>query len=966
MPPWLIALLGALLTLLYPFQTLVDAVIATSRGDALTTAYLRNLMRTDPQNPELRLMLARQQFVGGELTAAQATVQPVVAAVDPELRADGLWLDWLIAEQRLLSLEPGSAQRQQQLSALRRELRELAQLPWPDTARVELARKAMVYGERELALSIYDKLARGKSALGVGGYAQAATVALGEGDYRGAAELYLTACDRAVGPAQRREYFLAALRALQSGDRNSEALALAEKELKDLAGDRDTLIYLIDLARAANRLDIADKYARKLLRLSLLEQWRRVMLARWGDYGGAATLRRVAFSADNAPEKPGPELPFDDHIYTLGYDVFLANGKQEDAYRVAASAVRQVPDNMAWRERLAKIAEWSGRPKVALDNWLVLARRTGSEEAWGAVQRLAPGLFDDDALIFVLKHRLARHPGDVRLVKEIAAAYERLGKPREAFAFLRHSAGAQPPSALLQEMAALAERMGEDDPAIALYWDLIRRDGVTAARTTRLAVLLLIHGRKHEAFAALDGAKDKVADEDESFWRLYAQVARSLQEDAAAVVGYEKVLRRPQAEEADYDALIALLRDDHALQAARVAETAWRKFGKQDKLLLALNLLASQEQWRDMVRLFDALNAEQHAQLQANAEFLQLRAQHYRALGRPALAQRGLQRALALQPDSPQVREALLWLLVDGNDSVALKALLARHEQAWRNEPALHDALAGAHLALSAPALALRYLTPQLQRRRGDFLWLMNYADVLEQNADIDRAWRLRQELWRTRPWRKAASDPDGADIGDRELAAARRAARARLTISQNPGDSALAVLRELLRTDFQEGQTLSAPAREVVLAWWQSHGEYEAQRGFLWQQYARNMARPLWAEISVALAQDDVAQIGALLDRYGERLPRYDRVNAAQRTNEATLAATYAYETRTVQPDDDETHLQLTETLLDQAHFAGLSVARRKLGPLTESERGPADGISHRPAFAAGVGCRAHRARQP
>ena len=51
--------------------------------------------------------------------------------------------------------------------------------------------------------------------------------------------------------------------------------------------------------------------------------------------------------------------------------------------------MRQRPDDLAWRERLAKVAEWHGQPRVALDQWLVLARRDGRRDAWEAVLRLA-------------------------------------------------------------------------------------------------------------------------------------------------------------------------------------------------------------------------------------------------------------------------------------------------------------------------------------------------------------------------------------------------------------------------------------------------------------------------------------------------------------------------------------------------------------------------------------------------
>src|SRR5260221_13005453 len=86
--------------------------------------------------------------------------------------------------------------------------------------------------------------------------------------------------------------------------------------------------------------------------------------------------------------KPPPGLPFDDKTYLLGYEVFLENRNLEDAWRVATAAVRQAPQDMAWRERLAQVSEWMGQQQQALDNWLVIAQNTGREDAWKTVMQI--------------------------------------------------------------------------------------------------------------------------------------------------------------------------------------------------------------------------------------------------------------------------------------------------------------------------------------------------------------------------------------------------------------------------------------------------------------------------------------------------------------------------------------------------------------------------------------------------
>ncbi|WP_201503212.1 hypothetical protein, partial [Escherichia coli] len=125
--------------------------------------------------------------------------------------------------------------------------------------------------------------------------------------------------------------------------------------------------------------------------------------------------------------------------------------------------VQARPDDMAWRERLAQVSEWSQRPGVALQNWLVVAQRTQKEAAWQAVLRIAPGQFDDTALVQGIRFQLRQRPDDAALIRQLVAAYERIGEPQPAIDYLRQHARTPETVELL---AQLAERAGQ--PTLAL------------------------------------------------------------------------------------------------------------------------------------------------------------------------------------------------------------------------------------------------------------------------------------------------------------------------------------------------------------------------------------------------------------------------------------------------------------------------------------------------------------------
>ena len=1017
-PSWLIALLAGMvgggLWLLYPRQDL-ERRLAETTDSALSIAYLNNLLRSDPDNPQLRLLLAQRQIAQGDIFDARATLQPALDSPNPALHRDALWALWQLSyTEWLRTPETEAVRREAMREELRQQLRALTLEQWPAERQVELARLASQLNEPAVGIALNRKLAEAepdpRKAAQL--YERAAKEALAQSDYVSCAELYMLARKTTPDTQQAKAYYRAGVTALQSGNQPLAALQLAERELGNFADDPQILYMLTNLARAAGRPDAADRFVRKLLKLSLRLQsplYGGAVLA--STLSPAATMQPVAWrlpltellptppalyddgahllqpqqfvpasqqhtdtwrqiatqqkAVPQASQLLAPGLPYDEKIYTLAYEVFLENAKQEDAWQIANAAVRKQPDNLVWRERLARVSDWTQRPAEALENWLYVAQKTQREEAWQAVLRIAPGQFDDRALVFALRHQLQRKPDDLRLVRELVAAYERIGEPQPAIDYLqRHSRSPDN----LQLLAQLAERAGQPDVALATWRKLLSDPAqITPTRAMQAAVLALTHGKPEEGLQWLEAARRQPPTPEEAteYWRLTGQLAESRRRDDLAIEAYRKLADGRDAELSDYDALIRLLLQDQPLEAAKVSERAWLQFDEPRHFVQALTLYSSRNRWNAIEALLQRVDADpkatRHAltRLWRYPEFLRMVGMYHQNAGRVAEARRYFEAGLKISPDSASMRQALLWLFIDGNDAVSLRTLLASREMEWAKDPELHDSLAASYQALSLPQTALdRYLTSRVKTHEDDFLWLMNYADALDQNQQVDRSWRLRRHLL-AREWQNAREAGPASRLSSLEarqrwlteegLDQTRRIARTRLMLTQRPGDAAVDVLRELLRLDTDAQGGLSNAAAETAIGWLQDAGEYTAERGYLWQQYARSRSlrsnRPLWADITVALAEDDKASTGQLLQEFDERLPRYDRVNAARAVDDLRLAQTAAFDAQHHQHDDQPLHLQLEESLLAFSDHAGTRLTRQDLGGMRESE---AEAILH------------------
>lgn len=965
-PAWLITLLAALvgggLWLLYPRQDLERRLAASTAGTdiALSVVYLQNLLRSDPGNAQLRLLLVRQHMRLGEYPEARAALQALRPAPgDAAAEHERAWLDWELDYAEYIAIPPEQdEERAPRREPLREGLRSLAQHDWPMERQAQLALWAAQLQEPAVASPAAPEAeASSDPNSAARTYEQAARDALGISDYQRAAELYMLARHATPDHQRAKAYFLAALDALQSGNRPADALALGEREIGPLIDDPQVLLRMTRLARAAARPDIADRYVRKLLRLSLATpRPATTILSQDGFDDGARWLRPPPLTVQSGsgwhaiptaqPAAPrSPALPFDDTTYTLAYEVFLENRKQDDAWAVARAAVQQRPGDMAWRERLAKVSEWTGRLDIALENWWVLAQKTQRDDAWQAVLRIAPGQFDDAALVQALRYQLRGRPTDMRLVRELVDAYERLGEPQPAIEYLQ--AHADTHAEIRELLAQLAERAGQ--PQLALkHWRALLSDPamLTPARAMQAAVLALLLRQPDLGLPWLEAARhgELPQAQEQDYWRLTGQLAEGRNRHALAVAAYQKLIGLDEAEPSDYDTLIRLISDEFPLEAARLSEAAWQRYARSEYLVNALTFHVSRSRWADAAVLIRQVGQPTAAQREAASalavtpEYLRLAGTYYQNIGDFGRARTALLTGLRAAPDSTDMRSALLWLFIDSNDAVALRELLATHEAHWSRDAGLHDSLAAAWQALSLPQTALdRYLRPRVAAHRENFLWLMNYADALDQNQQTDQAWRLRRHLLHT----QRRNAPAQQWLTEAGLDTTRRVARARLVLSQHPGDPAASVLRELLRLDRDAEGSLSNAAAETAIGWLQDAGEYTAERAYLWHQYARAQGlranRPLWADITVALAENDKASTGQLLEAFDEHLPRYDRVNAARAVDDVRLAQSAAFEGLEHQYDDQTLHLQLSETLLSFSDHGSARARTQRLSGMDE-----------------------------
>ncbi|MDO8926485.1 MAG: tetratricopeptide repeat protein [Sideroxyarcus sp.] len=920
------------LVMIFPKQSLLRQASQQRLGDPLTVSYLGNLLRAEPGNIELRLLLAEHKTHLGDTEGVAELIQPALESADPTRQANGLLAEYKLVLALLAKENRYSAQYRSLLSRATEIFVRLSNKPWSLPTLVYLAGQADRLQERGVSVLLYRAIEDASRSVSVDWLAAAAARSLAKGEHGLAAHLYFLARHREYTISGQRAYLLAGIRALMWGGFYDRAMQAIDQHVGNLEHDDETLYSLVRVAREANDQERAIRYTKRLLHLSWLgEVWAWVR---------DVDLRLLGIADAEAEEQQ--EIPvekiraYDPRTYQLAYDVFMSNSKLEDAFRVAEAAVRQSPKEKIWHKRLAELAEWLGRPEIALREWKWLLKRDGSRTALLAVLRLAPMLNDYDALLDGWKSlAVSQDPDDVQS-ENMVSLFEQTGRHREGSRYFEERYAANHRAAHLEIAARLAEHGGDDDRARRLYFRLLDRHGANADLTIKIVNIYLRKGEYQKAYDLLQKNRSHAGEKDSDYWKALADLAWQLQQDSDALNSYRHLSDTGKLAREDIVRLIYLLGDSKQEEKAALAELAYRRFDDRDMLLRALEIYAARGDMAAQRRLFENVAARGNVDLSGTPRYYLLRAEYQQANGDFAAARADYRRAVAISPDDPVTVNGIMWFLIDGHDEAGLREMIAlivaRGEQ---NEPAYWGVLAAAYQVIGQPTRAVAYYTRLLKQEKQDFLWLVNYADALQQARQEGLADRVRQQAWQQLKVR-LSDKPLALPFPPDMLAAAR------LSMMNHPGDPALALVRSVLRQDrlVERNAATDLATSELVLGWSVSTERSPGAKAWLWQRYGRSLKRPLWAEASVALADEDRTTLDGLVATQADGLSGpvlRDALKTLGRTGEARAVAYAELEN---DPESATAHAHLTEDALAAASFVDAGMRQALLGSLHQFER--------------------------
>ncbi|MGG1946934.1 tetratricopeptide repeat protein [Trinickia sp. NRRL B-1857] len=972
------AIVGALAAS-YVAGGLRGKIVDNAAPSELTVAYLEAWLRSAPNDPVYLSALANQYLALGRCNEAHASAARLSALGVQRSRREAIQIELRCDEQRAFAAPADSPRRAALLVRIAGELDVAAREDWSAAELDALASQALSVGAPAIAARYQARLSQVDPRRRTYWQKQSARQWLAAGEYGRAAAAYFAAQAGASNLDEARAAFIAGVRALQAGNLLNEALAQAQAHLSGLENDRQSLEVLLQLARAAHRPDLVDRYARALMQFvdaghapaasngtAPRAIWIRLASARVGGRmaSAAATARIIPAVLTGAlrgnvrriGEKAAAAAPAVSDLASTLYQAFLESNDLEYAAKIASDQVARHPDAPEWRKRLAQVDEWRNKPAAALQAWLAYAHQTGDAAGWSNVQRIAPMLDDDASYVQALIHASDAAPEDLKLVDGVVAADERLGRPDDALAFLKARMTGARQAQIGSRYALLSERAGYVDQALKTWQALHESNRGNVEYALHSANLLYRMSDLPRALRALEAVQPYATDRDVLYWRTYGQLARLLQNDADSTRAYRHLLAGGEETSEDLAAM-TFFYERQPLDAARLAQRQYERDHTARALRDAIASYLSAHAPARAGALLSSLTPAERAAAERDPGFLAARAEYERQSGQFAAALADLRLAVALPGVGDDTRAAYLWMLVDSASAADVRAALRQWRGRALEDESLWGPFAAAELRLNRPVAALRYLRLQAASMQRDPLWLLTYADAQEMAGHPGIAAAVRRHVWLDllsgERNRNRASSGGGEplrlpDRSDWEAVAQLAGRRATLAQTLADGDAArhlldaltapaatapspldesehsllgetpgLSPLPSATAGSAEHARLLEAVARDVAVAWAISGERYGVAKRWLARRYARRLLGAQDERLAIALADDDVQTIEQLLDQRTAPLPRYSRIDASMRVDRQGAAQALAFDALDGAPDDTELHTRLVDATM-------------------------------------------------
>lgn len=340
-------------SLMFHKEDQLKELLHLAKPDHISVLYLKLLLNIAPDNDNLRLELAGHYINLGKDDDARLELESLIAKNGPEvLDVKLLMLEMDLKDYFLIAKNDLS--RERELTVLQNNIIEISKNPIPVTLYPKIIQFSLELNQPGVAANLYYQWSTNTLDLAerFEKLQESARWYIASGLPHRAAEIYNECYELSENITQARRYAFLALQTLQTAGESKLALKYFQNYQLRFPEDPELLDEAINISLTNNDPEQAYKFG----------------------------ILRLSFDPDN-PEQIKKQ-----------FDRALATGKIQSALILTQKLIEIMPDDYNVHESLARIAEWVNKPKLAIREWLWLARNRKDDVAIMNTIGLSKGL----------------------------------------------------------------------------------------------------------------------------------------------------------------------------------------------------------------------------------------------------------------------------------------------------------------------------------------------------------------------------------------------------------------------------------------------------------------------------------------------------------------------------------------------------------------------------------------------
>lgn len=328
-------------------------LLKLTQPDHISILYLKLLLNITPSNDDLRLELVSNYINMGQDNNARSELEILLAKKSPKF-LDARLLLLRMDFNDYFSIAKDDLSRKTELAKLQNNIIEISKNPIPLASYAKVIQLSLELDQPAVAANLYYQWSTVNLSLSerVEKLQESAKWYIASGLPNRAAEIYNECYELSENTNQAQQFALLALEALQATTNSNHSFEYPRNYQQRFPEDPEILDASISVALVNSH----PKHAYEL---------------------GA---KRLAFDPDN-PEQIKKQI-----------DRALAIGETLSALSLTQKLIEITPDDHIARESLARIAEWTNKPRLAIKEWLWLARNRKDDVAILNTIRLSRGL----------------------------------------------------------------------------------------------------------------------------------------------------------------------------------------------------------------------------------------------------------------------------------------------------------------------------------------------------------------------------------------------------------------------------------------------------------------------------------------------------------------------------------------------------------------------------------------------